>query len=259
MGRLGRTLANQKTSPLECAHFPRSYPTAHVNETRFEVSNFALLAAFEDQQYIPTIQATITMKSFAVLAVCCAGAQAFAPVPRGSFGAKAAPQRAAASSSTTVMMAKSKALPFLECPAALDGSMVGDFGFDPLGLTENIDLPHGESADVVVFLFFGFVFVLFVFGAFLSFVKHLLDVYCLLYRSYDTTIVLLVLLVPYSLYMYDTGYDSSNLLQAVLCLAVGASSVVVKPECSVLLALCPRFCVALYRRLGSALPALFIG
>lgn len=84
------------------------------------------------------------MKSFAVLAMCCAGAQAFAPVPKGSFGVKAAPARAASSSSTTVMMAKSRALPFLDSPSTLDGSMVGDFGFDPLGLTENINIPYGK-------------------------------------------------------------------------------------------------------------------
>ena len=29
-------------------------------------------------------------------------------------------------------MIKSKSLPFAECPAALDGSMAGDVGFDPL-------------------------------------------------------------------------------------------------------------------------------
>eukprot|EP00904_Undaria_pinnatifida_P007289 jgi/Undpi1/3690/HiC_scaffold_16.g07060.m1 len=86
------------------------------------------------------------MKSFAVLAMCCAGAQAFMPVPSGSFGVKAAPQRATSSaSSSTVMMAKSKALPFLESPATLDGSMIGDFGFDPLGLTENINLPYAAE------------------------------------------------------------------------------------------------------------------
>lgn len=88
------------------------------------------------------------MKSFAVLAMCCAGAQAFVPVPSGSFGVKAAPQRAASSSSGTVMMAKSRALPFLESPATLDGSMVGDFGFDPLGLTENINIPYARAAEI---------------------------------------------------------------------------------------------------------------
>ena len=80
------------------------------------------------------------MKSSAMVALCCAGAQAFVPVPKGSIGVETA-QRV--QSSSTVMMAKSKALPFLDQPAALDGTMPGDFGFDPLGLTENIDLPYG--------------------------------------------------------------------------------------------------------------------
>lgn len=82
-----------------------------------------------------------TMKSFAVLAVCCVGAQAFVPAPKAGPVA-AAPSRGA---SSTALEAKSKALPFLECPETLDGTMIGDFGFDPLGLTENIDLPYGKS------------------------------------------------------------------------------------------------------------------
>lgn len=42
-------------------------------------------------------------------------------------------------STMTMMATKSKALPFLDRPASLgDGSVVGDFGFDPLGLTANI-------------------------------------------------------------------------------------------------------------------------
>lgn len=81
------------------------------------------------------------MKSFAVLAVCCVGAQAFVPAPKAGHVATA-PCRGASSSA---LEAKSKALPFLESPATLDGTMTGDFGFDPLGLTENIDLPYGKS------------------------------------------------------------------------------------------------------------------
>ena len=59
--------------------------------------------------------------------------------------------------SMTMMAAKSKALPFLEQPKKLDGSMVGDFGFDPLGLTETLadtkyvqaaELKHGRVAMV---------------------------------------------------------------------------------------------------------------
>lgn len=35
--------------------------------------------------------------------------------------------------------AKSTALPFLAKPAKLDGSLVGDFGFDPLGFTNTLN------------------------------------------------------------------------------------------------------------------------
>lgn len=35
--------------------------------------------------------------------------------------------------------AKSTALPFLSKPAKLDGSIVGDFGFDPLGFTNTLN------------------------------------------------------------------------------------------------------------------------
>lgn len=85
------------------------------------------------------------MKSVALLAVCCAGANAFVPSPvaRGPSGVKNAPSSSA--TSNTVMMAKSASMPFLDAPAALDGTMVGDVGFDPLGLSENINLPYGES------------------------------------------------------------------------------------------------------------------
>lgn len=57
------------------------------------------------------------------------------------------------------LFAKSKALPFIEAPAALDGSMVGDFGFDPLGFTNTIgnmnyvrsaELKHGRVAMLAV-------------------------------------------------------------------------------------------------------------
>ena len=40
-----------------------------------------------------------------------------------------------AKTSTTSLTAKSKSVPFLEQPAALDGSMAGDVGFDPFGFT----------------------------------------------------------------------------------------------------------------------------
>lgn len=93
------------------------------------------------------------MKSVAMIAACCAGAQAFVPSPvnKGAFSVKSAPSTSCATSSP-VMMAKSVAVPFLESPAALDGSMVGDFGFDPLGLTENINLPYGTLFELWVYV-----------------------------------------------------------------------------------------------------------
>jgi len=67
------------------------------------------------------------VKIAALAAACLAGsASAFAP--------------AAGNSRATVSLnaEKSKSLPFLNRPALLDGSMAGDVGFDPLGLS-NID------------------------------------------------------------------------------------------------------------------------
>ena len=47
---------------------------------------------------------------------------------------------------------RSKALPFLKRPALLDGSMAGDYGFDPLGLSEingvGIDLYWLREAEI---------------------------------------------------------------------------------------------------------------
>jgi len=66
------------------------------------------------------------------------------------------------------MVERSAALPFLKRPPALDGSMVGDVGFDPLGFTTTItelggdlnyvreaELMHGRQAMLAVV---GFVF-----------------------------------------------------------------------------------------------------
>mmetsp|Transcript_8823 Transcript_8823/g.23158 ORF Transcript_8823/g.23158 Transcript_8823/m.23158 type:complete len:208 (+) Transcript_8823:395-1018(+) len=53
-------------------------------------------------------------------------------------------------SSASVMMAteKSKAVPFLPRPKNLDGSMVGDVGFDPLGFSNYIDLKFLREAEL---------------------------------------------------------------------------------------------------------------
>ena len=42
----------------------------------------------------------------------------------------------------------SVALPFLKRPPLLDGSHAGDFGFDPLGFTENYDLYTMQEAEL---------------------------------------------------------------------------------------------------------------
>ena len=43
------------------------------------------------------------------------------------------------------MQAKSASVPFLTRPAKLDGSIVGDAGFDPLGFTEKYDLTLDQA------------------------------------------------------------------------------------------------------------------
>jgi hypothetical protein len=46
------------------------------------------------------------------------------------------------------MQENSAAVPFLTRPAALDGSMVGDVGFDPLGFTEKYDIKWLREAEL---------------------------------------------------------------------------------------------------------------
>lgn len=43
---------------------------------------------------------------------------------------------------------KSKAMPFLSQPANLDGSMPGDVGFDPLGITSVFDVKWMREAEL---------------------------------------------------------------------------------------------------------------
>ena len=50
--------------------------------------------------------------------------------------------------SSVSMMAKSKAMPFMEAPPALDGSMAGDVGFDPLGFTRAFDVKWMREAEL---------------------------------------------------------------------------------------------------------------
>lgn len=73
------------------------------------------------------------MKStVATFTTLMAGASAFmAPMPLACKGA--------ARSGGMSMMANSKSIPFMPQPEKLDGTMPGDVGFDPLGLS-NIDI-----------------------------------------------------------------------------------------------------------------------
>jgi len=60
-----------------------------------------------------------------------------------------APLAPRSSSSATALNVKSKALPFLDAPSKLDGTAVGDFGFDPLGLTNTLsDLSYVKESEL---------------------------------------------------------------------------------------------------------------
>lgn len=48
----------------------------------------------------------------------------------------------------TVSMVMSKAVPYLDCPPKLDGSLPGDVGFDPLGFSNKFDLNFLREAEV---------------------------------------------------------------------------------------------------------------
>lgn len=46
------------------------------------------------------------------------------------------------------MQAKSASVPFLNKPAKLDGSLVGDVGFDPLGISTLGDMKFLREAEI---------------------------------------------------------------------------------------------------------------
>jgi len=56
-----------------------------------------------------------------------------------------APQHGAGIS---LMAEKSQALPFMEKPVALDGTLVGDVGFDPLGFSASYPMPWLREAEI---------------------------------------------------------------------------------------------------------------
>jgi len=66
-----------------------------------------------------------------------------------SFQAPVLPvQHAAARSTTLAMQEKSQAIPFLNKPPALDGSMAGDIGFDPLQISDLVPLQWSREAEL---------------------------------------------------------------------------------------------------------------
>ncbi|KAL7559720.1 hypothetical protein ACA910_003306 [Epithemia clementina (nom. ined.)] len=83
----------------------------------------------------------MTMKVALLFAAFFASASAFAPV-----------QQNARTQTSLFAEEMSKALPFMKRPPLLDGSMAGDFGFDPLGLSEingvGIDLYWLAEAEI---------------------------------------------------------------------------------------------------------------
>lgn len=66
---------------------------------------------------------------------------------RPSFTGNAVSSRCPSPSATVTMVA-SKAIPFLEAPSKLDGSRVGDVGFDPLYLSDYINLDYAAAAEL---------------------------------------------------------------------------------------------------------------
>jgi hypothetical protein len=78
----------------------------------------------------------------AVLAAVAASASAFMPTALPT-----ATRRATATSSLK-MQERSIAMPFLSAPPALDGTMAGDVGFDPLGFSNYFDLKWLREAEL---------------------------------------------------------------------------------------------------------------
>jgi light-harvesting complex I chlorophyll a/b binding protein 4 len=77
----------------------------------------------------------------ALLSTVVVGAAAFAPPSSSRFAPSSSSSSSSSSTTTSSLGAEmSKSVPFLVKPPALDGSMVGDVGFDPVGLSDNFDL-----------------------------------------------------------------------------------------------------------------------
>ncbi|CAN8074008.1 unnamed protein product [Agarophyton chilense] len=71
----------------------------------------------------------------------------FSAVARSAFAGAALAAPCVQSRPNATMVA-SKAIPFLEAPPKLDGSLVGDSGFDPLYLSNYIDLDYARAGEL---------------------------------------------------------------------------------------------------------------
>lgn len=108
------------------------------------------------------------MKAVVALAFLLGTASAFAPAMRANVRSMKSVRFAEEAPATTEEEAApepvpeppkmSKALPFMQQPAALDGTMAGDVGFDPFGFTElfplewlrEAEIKHGRIAQLAV-------------------------------------------------------------------------------------------------------------
>jgi len=89
----------------------------------------------------------VIIMKFVSCVACIGAATAFVQQPITSFNsAKLAVQ----SSSSTQMSSTdmSKSIPFIQRPPALDGSMPGDVGFDPLHMSDTLNLEWVQAAEL---------------------------------------------------------------------------------------------------------------
>jgi hypothetical protein len=88
------------------------------------------------------------MLRVALLASCMAAATAFAPMSGFNTAMKSARTAAISRSPMKMQSDFSDAVPFLKRPSNLDGSYVGDVGFDPLGFSDVFDLRVLREAEL---------------------------------------------------------------------------------------------------------------
>lgn len=76
------------------------------------------------------------------------GTLSFRPSFAGSAVSTSTTTTSVCRAAASVRMGMSESVPFLEKPSKLDGSMVGDVGFDPLYFSDYIDLDYSRAAEL---------------------------------------------------------------------------------------------------------------